>query len=295
MIWSQCCTSSGRFIWFFLQWIHLQLVNDTEQHLCYGAHVFAILISENTEWRSYQKGQLLEENLNPPLSQSRKVYFNFCNGACWNWANDAEKHCAGTAFFTCFGQWKYWMKVLPKSKLPEDDLRSTLHQFWKVYLICCPGSWWNSANDAAHHCRTATAFFTSFGQQKYWIKLLLPKGKLPEDDLKSMLYQFRKIYLIFCNGSSCNLANDAEQHFAGAAFLPVLCSENTEWRSYQRASCVKRTWSSLQWSILELGKWYRETLCWNNLSLFWAVKIQNEGATEGQIAWRRFERNPVPA
>jgi len=35
--------------------------------------------------------RLLEDDLNSTLYQSRKIYFNFCNGAYWNLANDAEQ------------------------------------------------------------------------------------------------------------------------------------------------------------------------------------------------------------
>jgi len=79
------------------------------------------------------------------------VYFNFCNRSRWNLANDAEVHCAGAAFFTCFGLQEYWTKVLPKGKLPEDDLRSTLYQVWKVYFKFCNWFRWNLANDAEVH------------------------------------------------------------------------------------------------------------------------------------------------
>ena len=46
--------------------------------------------------------KLLEDDLKSTLHQSRKVYFNYCNGACWNLANDAEQQCDRAAYFTCF-------------------------------------------------------------------------------------------------------------------------------------------------------------------------------------------------
>jgi len=147
------------------------------------------------------KGKLLKDDLNSTLHQSRKVYFNFCNVACW-------------------------IKVLPKGRSPEDDLKSTLHQSRIVYFTFCNESCCNLANDTEYNC-SGSAFFNCFGLWTFWIKVL-PKGKLPEDDLNSTLSQFRKVYFTFCNGSCCNLANDAEQHCGGAAFLPFLGYENSE-------------------------------------------------------------------
>ena len=37
------------------------------------------------------KGEFLEDELNSTLHQSRKVYINFCNGACWNLTNDERQ------------------------------------------------------------------------------------------------------------------------------------------------------------------------------------------------------------
>jgi len=134
MIWSQCCTSSGRFIWFFAMdpvaiWQMMQSNILLEQPFCLFCAVK--ILNEGLT-----KGQVAWRELD-----------QVCNGASWNWANDIEKHCAGTTF-PYFGQWKYRMKVLPKGKLPEEDLRETLYQLRKVYLIFCNGSWWNLANDA---------------------------------------------------------------------------------------------------------------------------------------------------
>jgi len=46
--------------------------------------------------------KLLEDDLKSTLHQSRKVYFNYCNGACWNLANDAEQLLGKAAYFACF-------------------------------------------------------------------------------------------------------------------------------------------------------------------------------------------------
>ena len=66
---------------------------------------------------------------NPAFS---KTYFNFCNGFCCNLAND-EQHLYWRSIFYLFWAKKFWTKALPKGKLLEDDLNSTLHQFRKGF------------------------------------------------------------------------------------------------------------------------------------------------------------------
>ena len=48
-------------------------------------------------------GKLLEGDFNTTLHQSRTVYFNSCNGACWNSTYDAEQQFGRAAYFSCFG------------------------------------------------------------------------------------------------------------------------------------------------------------------------------------------------
>ena len=102
--------------------------------------------------------------------------------------------------------------MLPKGKSPEADMKSTLHQFRKVYFNFCNGSC----------CNFGKWYRATFVLEppllpvlvvKIWIKML-PKGKLPDDNLNSILCQLRKVYFNFCNRSWWNLANDAEQHHA---------------------------------------------------------------------------------
>ena len=113
--------------------------------------------------------------------------------------------CIATVWQSCisylFWWWKFSIMVVPKDKLFENDLNSTLHQSRKAYFNLCNVAWWRK---------------------------VLPKGRLPEDDLKSTLHQSRNVYFNCCNGSCCNLANNTEHKCVGAAFLHVLAGEHSE-------------------------------------------------------------------
>jgi len=245
MIWTQPCTSPAMLFQLLQSWSLLEFGQWCQATMCWISisYLFgAVKILNEGDTIGWIAWRWFEVN---PASQGGLFQLLW-----WSLLQ------FGT-FFSCFGQWKYWIKMLPKGKLSQDDMKSTQHQSKRVYFNFCNGSCRNFDNDAKQHCKLSkddmkstqhqfkrvyfnfcngscrnfdndakqhcagAAFFSCFGQWKYWIKVL-PKGKLQEDDLMSTLHQSRQVNFNFCNGSSWNWANEAKP------FLSVLGSENTE-------------------------------------------------------------------
>jgi len=164
-----------------LQWILLEFSKWLLEQHCAGEAFLSFLVVKMLN-KGASKGKVAWRWLTQPCITSPK-----CNGACWNSANDAEQQFGKAAYFTS----NFLIKVVPKGKLLEDELNSTLHQSRKVCQLL--------------HCSLLNKGAT--------------KGRLSEDDLKSTLHQSRNVHFNFCNGSHGNLANDTEYKYAGAAFF----------------------------------------------------------------------------
>jgi len=177
MTWTQPCTSSGKCVSIFAMEPVGKMMQSNSLAELHILPVLVVKILNKGGTKRQVAWRWLELN-HAPVQKS--VFQLLHNGSCSNFANDAEQCCVGAAFVTCFWLWTVWIKVLPKGKLLEDDLKSTLYHFKKVYFNSCSGSCCNFEK----WCRATFVLEQAlylFWWWKFRIKVL-PKDKLPDDD-----------------------------------------------------------------------------------------------------------------
>jgi len=144
MIWTQ----EGLFQ--FLQGSCCSLANDAGQNCAGSPFGLWTLV-----WiKCCQKANSLKRIWSQPSPSSGRFISTFAIDPVVILASDAEQHLCWCSNFYLFWWWEFWIKVLLKSKLPEDDLKTTL--IW------------------SQPCSFRKAHFNFC---KCWIKMLL-KGKL---------------------------------------------------------------------------------------------------------------------